>query len=59
MYEVADEASLSPRVEVDYITQGPISEGRAVNGYLILPAPVVDAVLILDFLSDPSDYLRR
>ena len=52
MDDVNDEAWLSPFVKVDHITEGTISEGRTVDRDVVLPAPVVDAVWVVNLLSD-------
>ena len=58
LHEVHDEARLTPRVEVDNVAQRAVSEGRTEDGDLVLPAPVVNALLIVDFFAHPSDYFR-
>jgi len=39
-------------VEVDDIAESSVSEGRAIDLDVILPAPVVDGVFMIDLLAD-------
>ena len=57
--EINDEAFFSPWLEVDDITKGAISEGRAIDWNIVLLAPVVDAVWVVDLLADTSDNHGR
>ena len=57
LHEVNDETRLSPRLKVDDVTQSSVCEGGAVHRDLILPAPVVNALLIVDSLPDSIDDL--
>jgi len=50
--EVNDETTFLPGVEVDDIAESSVSEGRAVDLDVILPAPVVDGVFMIDLLAD-------
>lgn len=59
LHEVNDKARLAPCVEVDDVSEGPVGERRAENGDLVLPAPVVDAVLVVNFLAHASYDLGR
>ena len=56
--EVNDKASLTPSVEVNDVSEGSISEGWAEDRNIVLPAPVINAVFVVDLLSDALDDLR-
>ena len=57
--KVDNETSLAPSIEIDDIAKGTICESRAKYGYVIFPAPVVNAIFIVYFLSNACYYLRR
>ena len=57
--KVNNEASLAPSVEIYDVAKGTIGESRAKYWYIILPAPVIYAILTVNFLSNASYYLRR
>jgi len=47
-------------VEVDHVSEGTISKGRAVDRNIVLPAPVIDTLLVVDLLTDSGyNFLRR
>ena len=50
--EVNDEALLTPSIKIDDISKCTISEGRTVDRNIILPAPVINALLVIDLLTD-------
>jgi len=52
---IDNKAVLSPRLEVDDVSEGAICEGGAEDGNIVLPAPVVDAIFIIDLLTDFGD----
>lgn len=58
LHEINNKARLSPCLEVDDISESSVSEGRAEDIDIVLPAPVVDAVLIVNLLTDAGDNLR-
>merc|ERR1712157_10596 len=55
--DINDEPCLSPSIEVDHIAECTICERRTVDWDFIFPAPVVDAVFIIDLLTNPSNDL--
>ena len=57
MDDVNDEAWLPPLIEVDHITEGTVGESGTVDRNFVLPAPVVDAVWVVNLLSDARDNL--
>lgn len=50
--EIDDETFVLPRVEVDDVTKGTIGKGWAIDGDIILPAPVIDRLFVVDLFSD-------
>ena len=57
--EIDYKTLILPRVEIDDITERTIRKSRAVDRDIVLPAPVVDRVLVVDPLSDAGDNLLR
>jgi len=59
LHKIDNKSSLSPGVKVNDITESSIGESRAENWDVVLPAPVVDAIGVIDLLTNASDYLGR
>ena len=59
LYQVHDKARVLVRIEEDDVTKGSICKGRAKDRDVILPAPIVDAIFIIDLLSHTGDDLLR
>ena len=57
--KINDEALLAPRLEENDIAKGSIREGRAEDGDIVLPAPVVNAFLVVDTLTNAGNNLLR
>jgi len=58
--KVHDETFFTPRLEEDDVTESSISEGWAEDRDVVLLAPVVDAILVVDaFTDEGDDFLRR
>ena len=57
MDDIANETWLSPLVEVNHITKGTVSECWAVDRDFVLPAPVVDAVFVVNLFTNARDDL--
>jgi hypothetical protein len=57
--EIDYKALILPRVEIDDITERTIRKSRTVDWDIVLPAPVVDRVLVVDPFSDAGDNLLR
>lgn len=45
------------RVEVQHVAQAAVGQGRAEDGNVVLPGPVVDRVLVVDLLAQAVDHL--
>jgi len=55
--DVADETWLSPFVEVYHITEGTVGESWTVYRDVVLPAPVGEAVFVLNLFTNACDDL--
>jgi hypothetical protein len=55
LHQVNNEATFSVGLEVNHITESPISKSWAINWYVVFPAPVVNALLVLDLLTYSCD----
>mmetsp|Transcript_29539 Transcript_29539/g.72876 ORF Transcript_29539/g.72876 Transcript_29539/m.72876 type:complete len:485 (+) Transcript_29539:130-1584(+) len=58
-HEVEHEPRFLVRVKEEHVPNGPVCERRAVDGDVVLGAPVVDALLVVDLEAHPPDHARR
>jgi len=57
--QINNKTRVLPRIEVDHVSERSIRKRGAINRNIILPAPVVDRILVVDPLPDSlDDFLR-